>query len=294
MKPNNHNKNLLLLGSAGLLGSYLSKYLKISGYNFYTHSLTNDTDYNVDLTSFHGVNELIIKTKPRIILNLVALTDVDLCEREPNKSYLLNVRTVENIVAAIKKSAPKCHLIHISTDQVYDGIGLNNESNICLRNYYAYSKYAAELCALNVSSTILRTNFFGRSLCKGRSSFTDWIFNSLHDKKSIKVFNDILFSPLSIASLSRMIELCIEKKPVGIYNLGSSSSMSKAEFAQIFASKCGLSINLLRPVSINNIDFLYAFRPRDMRLNCSLFEKKVNIKLPSLIDEIDDVVKEYV
>jgi dTDP-4-dehydrorhamnose reductase len=91
-----------------------------------------------------------------------------------------------------------------------------------------------------------------------------------------------------------MIELCIEKKPVGIYNLGSSSSMSKAEFAQIFASKCGLSINLLRPVSINNIDFLYAFRPRDMRLNCSLFEKKVNIKLTSLIDEIDDVVKEYV
>ena len=294
MKPNNQNKNLLLLGSTGLLGSSLSQYLKISGYNFYTHSLTNVGDYNVDLTNFHEVNELIKKTKPRIILNLVALTDVDLCEREPNKSYLLNVRTVENIVAAIKKSAPECHLIHISTDQVYDGNGLNIESNICLRNYYSYSKYASELTALNVSSTILRTNFFGRSLCKRRLSFTDWIFNSLLDKKSIEVFNDILFSPLSIASLTRMIELCIEKKPVGIYNLGSSSSMSKADFAKIFASKCGLSTNLLKSVSISNVDFLNAYRPRDMRLNCALFEKKINIKLPSLIDEIEHVVKEYV
>ena len=293
MRLNEHNERLLLLGSTGLLGSFLSKYLETDGYDVVTQSLTNNADYQADLTNFQGINELIIKIRPSVILNLVALTDVDLCEREPNKSYLLNVKTVENAVAAIKKTAPKCHLIHLSTDQVYDGAGLHNELNVSLTNYYAYSKYASELAALNVSSTILRTNFFGRSFCERRLSFTDWVFNSLKDKKNIQVFSDVLFSPLSISSLSKMIGLCIEKKPVGIFNLGSHSGFSKADFAYMFAMKCGLPTNLLNTISIKNADFLTAYRPRDMRLDCAYFEKNINIKLPSLIDEIEEVAKEY-
>ena len=294
MKPDSPIKKILLLRSTGLLGCILSKDLEEHGYEVHSHGLNKKTVYKANLIKFQETNELVLKTQPDLIINLVALTDVDLCEREPNLAYLLNIKTVENIVASIKKLTQKCHLIHLSTDQVYDGIGLHSEPNVALKNYYAFSKYASELAALNVSSTILRTNFFGRSICEGRSSITDWIFNSLKDKKNIQVFDDILFSPLSINSLCKMIRLCIEKKPVGIFNLGAHSGMSKSEFAHKFATKCGFSTTLLNPVSIKSIDFLAAYRPKDMRLNCASFQEKMNIELPSLLGEIEVVAKDYI
>ncbi len=38
--------------------------------------------------------------------NLVALTDVDECERDPHAAYLLNARVVESLVAAVEGDAP--------------------------------------------------------------------------------------------------------------------------------------------------------------------------------------------
>ena len=68
-----------------------------------------------------------------------------------------------------------------------------------LTNYYSFSKYAAEL-ALRVNSTILRTNFFGKSMCEQRSSFTDWVYHSAINKQNIVLFSDVFFSPLSMTT----------------------------------------------------------------------------------------------
>ena len=53
------------------------------------------------------------------------------------------------------------------------------EEQIKIRNYYAFSKYAGELAAIQVPSTILRTNFVGRSKVSHRESLTDWVYYSL-------------------------------------------------------------------------------------------------------------------
>jgi dTDP-4-dehydrorhamnose reductase len=293
MQLNYHHDKLLILGSTGLLGSSLVRCSQVFGYDVYTHSLRNKANYQADLTNFKEINILIKKLKPKVIVNLVALTDVDFCELHPNKAYLLNVRSIENLVAAIKESSPLSHLIHISTDQVYDGPGLHVEQNISLTNYYAFSKYASELCASASKATILRTNFFGRSLSKGRVSITDWIFESLISKKSIQVFDDVLFSPLSISTLSEMIMLCAQEKPVGIFNLGSHEGMSKADFALAFANFIGLSTEFMSRANTSEAHFLKTYRPKDMRMNLLAFEERMSIKLPELIDEINLVAEEY-
>ena len=66
----------------------------------------------------------------------------------------------------------KIHLIHISTDQIYDDSRPSIEADINIQNVYSFSKYAADLCVSSVSSTVLRTNFFGKSLCANRVSFS--------------------------------------------------------------------------------------------------------------------------
>lgn len=284
---------ILLLGSTGLLGSTLSPFLSERGYEVKTHSRTEGAQFQADLKDPKEVNKLLVKIQPDVIINLVGLTDVDLCETQPNQAYLVNARTVENIAGWIKQEKTSCHLVHISTDQVYDGANLHTEETVTLTNYYAFSKYVGELAAASVPSSILRTNFFGRSHCAKRVSLTDWIFRSLSNNDSIQVFNDVLFSPLGMSTLSEMIELVMQRKPIGVFNLGSHVGMSKADFAFAFADELGLSTLAMKRTTTDRVTFLKTYRPKDMRMNSAKFENALGIKLPKLRDEIKRVAKEY-
>ena len=103
----------------------------------------------------------------------------------------------------------------------------SNEENIKIVNYYAFSKYSGELAASLVPSTIIRTNFFGKSLCSGRDSFSDWAYKSLLKGDDISVFDDVLFNPLSFGTLIQFIQLILSKPVVGTFNLGSKKDLQK-------------------------------------------------------------------
>ncbi len=286
-------ETVLVTGATGLLGSSLVPLLKVRGYEVITHARSGDADFLADLSVTDEVFKLLDKTRPDIIINLAGLTDVDRCEALPSQAYSANVHTLENIVNWIRQKNTHCHLVHISTDMVYDGVSPHTEDTVSLTNYYAFSKYAGELAAASAPSTILRTNFFGRSHCAERTSLTDWLFRSLSNSDTIQVFDDVLFSPLAMDTLSNMIELTIRKKPVGVFNLGTHGGMSKADFAFAFAEELNLSAGVMTRTSTDQVTFLKTYRPKDMRMECSKFENTLTIKLPSLRNEIKRVAKEY-
>jgi dTDP-4-dehydrorhamnose reductase len=285
---------ILLLGSTGLLGSTLSTFLASRDDELITHSRSEGAQFQADLSSPKEAIDLLRKIQPGVIINLVGLTNVDLCEAQPNQAYLLNVRTVENVTNWIRQEGKSCHLVHISTDQLYDGINnLHAEECVTLTNYYAFSKYAGELAAASVSSTILRTNFFGRSHCPKRTSLSDWLFRALSNNDLIEVFDDVLFSPIAMSTLSEMIELSMRTKPVGVFNLGSHDGLSKADFAFAFADELGLPGRAMKRTTSNQVTFLKTYRPKDMRMSSAKFERALGVRLPKLRDEIKRVAKEY-
>jgi len=277
-----------LLGSELVSGQYLKEYKIIS------QSKKSLTDFNVDLEDFDQVCKMLDEVRPDIIINLVGLTNVDYCEKFPSEAYNLNVKTVKNLVNAIQKYSFNSFLVQVSTDQVYDSEGLCGEKNINLSNYYAFSKYCGELISAQTNSVILRTNFFGKSKVLSRNSLTDWLYRELTEGNDIKVFEDVWFNPLSIYNLCKMIELVVEKKINGVFNLGSNHAMNKAEFAFHFAKALNLSTLNMKKISVSNAKFLYAQRPKNMIMNLTKFEKDYNFKLPKLIEEIELTAKEYI
>jgi dTDP-4-dehydrorhamnose reductase len=283
---------ILVLGATGLLGTDLVPFLDSSGYEVSTHG-RNFADYKFDLKSGNDVTRYLDEISPHYVINLVGLTDVDYCEREPNEAYIGNVLTVENVSNWVFKKNGRAHLIHISTDQVYDGIGSHTEQDITLTNYYAFSKYAGELHAKKAGATILRTNFFGKSHCERRVSLSDWIYYALISKDFIQVFDDVKFSPLSMSTLARMILVCLEKRPPGVFNVGSKNGLSKADFAFSLARHLKLDVDNVQRTTTNQVNFLKTYRPKDMRMDSTLFETELGIKLPSLEDEIISVAKGY-
>lgn len=285
---------ILITGATGLLGCSLVPMLRKSGYTVLGIGSSKKSDVSADLTQLNKTLEILDKIRPDLIVNLVALTDVDKCEMDPHSAYLLNVLLVENICTWIKASGNSCHLIQLSTDQLYNGKGPHAENKLNICNHYGMSKLAGEYIAKTVSSTILRTNFIGLSQCDGRTSLTDWLFLSLQNSKLINVFSDVMFSPLSIRSLCHYIEKCIFERPLGVYNVGSKNGISKADLAFLFADELGLSNLFLKRTKMVSLNSIVAKRPFDMRMNTSLFETRMGLDLPTMADEIRSVANDYI
>ncbi len=283
------SQKTLLTGSSGLLGSRLYPYLKEHGFDVVGHGYTANSDVCCDLRCRESTRKLLDNVKPELIINLVALTNVDKCEQEPQSAYLLNVRVVENLVEWIR-SHSSVRFVQISTDQIYDGKGPHSEDEVTLQNTYAFSKYCGEIAARQVESTILRTNFFGHSSHPSRRSFSDWLIDSFENQLPIKLFTDVLFSPLSLDSLVEILAQIIEKPIGGVFNLGSWEGMSKRDFALGLASHLSLKTKCAKDCLLTE-NKLAARRPLDMRMDCRLFERMFGISLPLLADEIKRLKK---
>jgi dTDP-4-dehydrorhamnose reductase len=286
-------KSILVTGATGLLGSSLVPYLKNYGYKVVTHGRNTSADEMVDLACQVEAGTMLDKVQPSAIINLVSLTNVELCEQQVNLAYLANTRSVENIVHWMASKNSACHLIQVSTDHIYDGHGLHTEDNVIITNNYALTKYAGELSALSVPSTILRTNFLGRSCVSYRESFSDWLYKSLSRNQKLQVLNDVFFSPLSISILIEMIRLVLEKRPIGVYNLGSKNGMSKADLCFYFAECCGFSTDLMVSIESARAKFITTYRPRNMMMDSSKFEKTLGVELPNLMDVIKYIAQDY-
>lgn len=283
-------KKVLLIGSNGLLGSSLVQKLK-PHFNLFTVTRTSpNSSCNLDMSSRSESALLFAKVKPDFIVNLAALTNVDTCEENMSLAYRVNTLIAENI-ANYTNQQENVFVVHISTDHVYDAEN-SNEEDIVICNNYALTKYCAEKSFKSTNATILRTNFFGKSLSLNTNGLCDTIYRLASQEKELKLFKDVFFSPLSIGTLCDVILTCLEKKVPGVFNVGSKDGMSKEAFLKCFLQMSGLKDVIYQSISVDEIT-QKTNRPKDMRMNVSLFEKTYNYKLPKLVNEIESVANEF-
>jgi dTDP-4-dehydrorhamnose reductase len=277
-----------------MLGSSLHPYLLHLGHEVFTAGRSKSSDF-----LFSGSSALpslyrgLVKIEPEVIVNLIAATNVDQCEQFPDIAYELNSEVAKNIALASRDfigNSP--HIIHISSDQVYDGLGPHLESWPKPCNKYGASKLAGEKWVLEVGGTVLRTNFVGASRKEGRDGFTDWLYKSNRSKTPIRVFEDVLFSPGHINDVCEAIHLVIKNPQGGIYNYGARSAISKSEFSFAFLKSLDMDTNYLKKSRLSDLS-LVAKRPHDMSMNVSLFEKTFTKKCPEIFDVIKKCIKDY-
>lgn len=277
-----------------MLGTSLSKHLKGVGYSVLSQGRRQAAECKFDPHDPRKLAELIDREQVDTIINLVALTNVDLCEEQVAEAYHVNSGVVAAIVEALGlcSSSSKPHLIHISTDQVYGRAGPHSEECVYPINVYALSKYTGELIAKQVGATILRTNFYGLSHCRNRKSFSDWAIQSLRESTPITVIKDVKFSALHIETLCRLIGSMIELRPVGVYNVGCRDSMSKANFVMALADLLGLSTEHVKIGVSTELEFK-AQRPLDMTLRVERIEEALGSRCPMMQHQIEETAKEY-
>ena len=283
-------KKILIFGAYGSLGRIISKDLSKK---FNILRVGREERSQIKIKSYNNITEIIKKNSPDIIINLIANTDVDDCEKRKSKTKISNIHTVKKIAEGIKKVKKIIQFIHFSTDQVYSKIKIKNkEIDAKPINYYAKTKFESEKIAIGQNAIVIRTNFIGKQSTKKKKSLTDWIYFNLKRNNQIYGFKNIFFNPVHTSTISKIIIKIINKKKMrGIFNLGSEGFISKNDLIKIFLSK-SKKLELLKSIDYNK-ENTFAVRPLNMVMNSTKIKKRLSIKIPSVRSEINKSLKEY-
>lgn len=273
---------ILVTGAGGLLTPFLCDEAAARG-KVVTLSRTSG-DRRVDLADRAAVERVLAETDPGLVLNAAAMTDVDACERDPVAADRNNRLTVQNLAEALPADQ---RLVQISTDQVYpDRPGPHREGSEDPVNVYGSSKLAGERAVLlHPGALVVRTNMFGPSRTPGRRSLSDFVIDGLASGRALTLFEDVLFSPLHLATLARLVFRLLEVDATGVVNLGSREGASKAAFALAIARHRALptaSATLGRSTALPD----RAPRSRDLRLDVGRAEAMLGFTMPTLAQEI--------
>ena len=118
---------VLIFGGKGLLGKRLSLFLSD---NYETFCSSSSSEYYSNFGDGTSVKKIISKIQPNYIINCSAFADVNGCEEDPKKAFLVNSIGVKEISDAITEVDKKIRLIHISTDHFYDSLTPSNEDDV--------------------------------------------------------------------------------------------------------------------------------------------------------------------
>lgn len=292
---------ILLTGASGLLGRQL---LKILPPDWCTVALTHTRELSsvrpgfqqcaIDLTADPNQMQGILETFfahlgawPTAIVHAAAVTDVDACEVERRGEAERLHRDATRVLAALAKRAG-AHCIFISTDQVFDGArgGYLEDDEPRPVNVYGKTKRDGELALMGSGAdwTVIRTNFFGHRE-SGRIDFSEWILGALRDSREIPLFDDVLFSPLFVGTLSRIIVRVIAERVTSILHLAARDVVSKYEFGQLLSEAFGFSATPIVRSSVEMAQLL-AQRPKNMSLAGEETARRLSIVFPTVKEEV--------
>jgi dTDP-4-dehydrorhamnose reductase len=205
--------------------------------------------YSMDVTEPSDVESVISKTKPDVIIHTAAMTNVDHCETQREACWKANVTAVADLVHVCEKY--NIHLIHVSTDFIFDGSHgpLDENEKPAPVNYYGESKLAAELIVQKskLKWAILRTVLvYGITNDMSRSNIVLWVKNSLEQGKTIQVVNDQWRTPTLAEDLAMGCYLAAKKNATGIYNISGKDFLSPFDIAQRTAAYFKLDNSLIK------------------------------------------------
>jgi len=257
---------VVITGSNGLLGqSLLNLLLKDKdSYQVYGFSRGKNRsgreDFNyisIDITEKEELDKKLEQIQPDFIINTAAMTQVDDCETNKQACDILNVDVVKWITSFASKS--KTHIIHLSTDFIFDGKkGYYKETDKPNPlSYYGLSKLKSEqvLKDSKINFTILRTILvYGKVFDMSRSNIVLWVREMLKKNKEITIVDDQYRMPTYVEDLAMACKIAMDKKALGIYHISSNTLLSVYEIAQQIAETFDLNKNLIKPISTSTLN----------------------------------------
>lgn len=229
---------VLVLGSEGQLGSELCRVME-------EHDLIPTKHSEVDVSRLPSLVEFSKQVRPEVVINASGYTDVDDCEANRERAFLVNAIGARN--AAIAPRDVGAELIHISTDYVFDGRKEEPyvECDMAMPlNNYGWSRLLGERMAMeqNPSTFILRIAWlYGLA---GRN-FVKTILALAKNRDELRVVDDQRGTPTFAGDVAKQIKLLMATESYGLYHGTSQGSCTWYVFAKEILRLAGISVKVM-------------------------------------------------
>nr|WP_245399057.1 GDP-mannose 4,6-dehydratase [Pseudomonas syringae] len=147
----------MLTGASGFVGKVLHKRLLEGNHEVFgtvrspSDSLASDQQYSVlDICNRDEVEELVQRVNPTHLVHLAAISNVANSFKDPLLTWNTNIIGTLNLMESLKKHAPDCFVLFVSSSEVYGesfktGERLDEDAACHPMNPYAASKLASEI-----------------------------------------------------------------------------------------------------------------------------------------------------
>jgi dTDP-4-dehydrorhamnose reductase len=232
---------VLITGGGGQLGSDLEELL--SGGS----RVLAAGHAELDIADDDAVAAAFERAEPTVVFNCAAFHNVEVCEREEDRSFEVNARAVKRLAERCTETGAK--FVHLSTNYVFDGTapdpyGEDDRPNP--RSIYALSKLAGEYAALAYAPNALVARGAGLyglhgSASKGGNFVTRMLGRARSDGE-LRMVADQLLSPTFTSDLAAAVIEAVEADAAGVLHLTASGACSWFEFTQAITELAGLDV----------------------------------------------------
>jgi dTDP-4-dehydrorhamnose reductase len=264
---------IAVVGAKGMLGSELASVLAP------LHEVVAWDIDEIDVTDRAGTLDRLKGLRPDFIMNVAALVDVEICEKQPDTAWKVNAAGSQNLALAAR--ALDCDYLYISTDYVFDGAAAEDYDEFASPNpinQYGKSKLAGErlACAIWPRTYIVRTAWlFGHR----PKNYVDRVLTAAEKGGVVRMAEDQIESPTYAPHLATAIRELVPTGAYGTYNVTSIGSCTRLEFARYVLSKAG------RSAPVERLDASdtgrAARRPGRTVLDCRLYRLVTGHALPA-------------
>ena len=233
-------KKVLITGSQGQLGKAINAYYQDDG----RYELINTDIAELDITDEKKVTDMICRCQPDVIINCAAHTQVDACEHDEERAYLINAVGPKNLSLAANKV--DAVIVHLSSDYVFDGtkqVPYIEGDKYAPQSVYGKTKLEGEQFVRNIAQKyfIIRTAWlYGEG-----KNFVNTMLKLAETREVVKVVKDQYGTPTSAEEVVKVIDLLIGSTKYGTYHATCEGSCSWFEFTKKIFELCGKKTKII-------------------------------------------------
>ncbi|CAN6252733.1 unnamed protein product [Urochloa humidicola] len=305
-------KRVLVVGGSGYLGQHLLVALASAADRLdvaFTHhsqappqplldALPSVRAFRADLRSGDGFEAMSASFgQPHVVVNCAAVSVPRACEMDPAAVMATNVpSSLVNWLLSFGNDDSL--LIHLSTDQVYEGVKsfYKEEDETLPVNMYGKSKVAAEKIIVQKCSNyaILRSSIiYGPQTISpvAKSLPIQWMDSVLSQGQHVEFFNDEFRCPVYVKDMVAVILsltknwLSDGKKVQVLLNVGGPDRVSRLQMAESVAAVRGYDHSIIKSVSASSVNRGVA-SPSDISMDITKLTQLLSIKPISFQDGV--------
>lgn len=289
-------KKLLLTGANGQLGRALQNEYRSDAEFILTDMADDGAIKKLDISDLAAVRECILDTRPDVVINCAAMTNVDGCEDNIEAAYTANAAGPRNL--AIVTGQEHIKLIHISTDYVFNGkerprpyTEFDTPDPI---SAYGSSKLAGENFVRDFTDRffILRTAW----LYGDGHNFVKTMLRLSENHDELTVVSDQKGSPTSAVELARLIHFLEPTEEYGLYHATCEGDTNWADFAEAIFKRAGRNVRVRHVTSeeYKEMNPKAADRPKYSILDNMMLRLVSDYKMSDWEKALDEYIKSSV